>query len=297
MRRLAAADIGSNTVHALVADWDGDALVDVASHVEMPSLGEVVARTGRAGAALDRVVAAFARVVAAARADGADLVAAGATEAVRRAADGDRLLEAASAAAGLPVRLLTEEAEGRLSFLGAAQRHAVAAEWLLCDIGGGSTELVTGRGRRAEAVVSLPLGSGVLAARHLSDPPAPGERERVRREALEALAGGPDGEAERLVATGGTAANLPRLLGAPAGEAIGVRALLEAAGRLDAGPAARVARARGLPAARVRAMRAGVEILLAVADWAGVDRVVPTHAGLRHGMLAAYLERGEDWWR
>ena len=54
MGRLAAVDIGSNTVHALVADWDGERLTDVASHVEMPALGREVARTGAVGPAARR---------------------------------------------------------------------------------------------------------------------------------------------------------------------------------------------------------------------------------------------------
>ena len=52
-----------------------------------------------------------------------------------------------------------------------------------------------------------------------------------------------------------------------------------------------------LQAERVVAMRAGVEMLLAILDWAGLDRLTPTHRGVRHGMLLAYLKRGESWWR
>ena len=48
--RLAAVDIGSNTVHALVADVVRGRLEDVAHYVEMPELGVQVARTGVIGA-------------------------------------------------------------------------------------------------------------------------------------------------------------------------------------------------------------------------------------------------------
>ena len=48
-RRLAAVDVGSNTVHALVADgWDAK-LEDVAHYVEMPELGVAVQKSGRIG--------------------------------------------------------------------------------------------------------------------------------------------------------------------------------------------------------------------------------------------------------
>jgi len=49
MMRSAAVDVGSNTVHALVADVRDGALVDVAHYVEMPELGAEVGRTGSIG--------------------------------------------------------------------------------------------------------------------------------------------------------------------------------------------------------------------------------------------------------
>jgi hypothetical protein len=44
-------------------------------------------------------------------------------------------------------------------------------------------------------------------------------------------------------------------------------------------------------------MRAGVEVLLLLLDWYGLAVLHVSHQGLRHGMLMAYLERGEDWWK
>jgi hypothetical protein len=52
-----------------------------------------------------------------------------------------------------------------------------------------------------------------------------------------------------------------------------------------------------LPPNRVKALRAGVEALLLFLDWYGLAVLQISHEGLRHGMLLAYLERGEDWWR
>jgi exopolyphosphatase/pppGpp-phosphohydrolase len=74
------------------------------------------------------------------------------------------------------------------------------------------------------------------------------------------------------------------------------RALLEAEKRLDADTAKRVADNFDLPEARVRALRGGVEILLVLLDFYGLDRLHMTHAGLRQGMLLAYLERPDSWW-
>jgi exopolyphosphatase/pppGpp-phosphohydrolase len=120
----------------------------------------------------------------------------------------------------------------------------------------------------------------------------------MRRAALRELAQAPDAEVERLVATGGTASNLPQVLAKRNPPAVLTTAdLLTCESRLDAGKAADVAVKVGLPANRVKAMRAGVEVLLLLLDWYGLAVLHVSHQGLRHGMLLAYLERGEDWWK
>ncbi len=303
MPRLAACDIGSNTVHALVADAFTDApsprLEDVAHYVEMPELGAEVARTGRIGRRKGALaIRALQRVLAQARQHGYEELVAGATAAVRNAADRDEFLARASEAIRTPVRLLGEELEARLSFLGVASRHAGRHEWIMADLGGASTEIAAGRGMELVRWASLPIGSGVLAARYLSDPPQPGEREQLRRAAVAALAQAPDAESEKLVVTGGTAATLPLVLSRKSPPMIlTVRDLLEAERRLDAAPAAVVAMSAGVPEKRVRAMRAGVEVLLLLLDWSGLDRLHVSHEGLRHGMLLRYLEVGDRWWQ
>src|SRR3989442_65915 len=79
----------------------------------------------------------------------------------------------------------------------------VRHEWALVDLGGAWTEIVIARGREMLRSAALPIGSGVLADTYLSDPPRPEERARLRKAALRELPHAPDGEVERLVATGG----------------------------------------------------------------------------------------------
>jgi exopolyphosphatase/pppGpp-phosphohydrolase len=73
--------------------------------------------------------------------------------------------------------------------------------------------------------------------------------------------------------------------------------LLTCEARLDGRRTSEVARAIGLPTNRVKAMRAGIEVLLLFLDWYGLAVLQISHEGLRHGMILAYLERGNDWWR
>ena len=148
-----------------------------------------------------------------------------------------------------------------------------------------------------QQTATLAVGSGVLASAYLSDPPRPEERARMRKAALRELTQAPDGDVQRLVATGGTASNLPSVLSRRHPPVVLTTAdLLECESRLDAGRAAEVARKIGLEPSRVKALRAGVEVLLLLLDWYGLAVLQISHEGLRHGMLLAYLERGEDWW-
>ncbi len=296
--RLAAVDIGSNTVHVLVADVVRNKLEDVAHYVEMPELGARVARTGAIGTRGRIAIRALRSVVARARKHGYDLLIAAATQAVRQASDGEAFARQAGEAIGVPVHIISAHREAELSFLGVASRHAARKEWAMVDLGGASTEVVVARGRDMLRSSALPIGSGVLASTYLSDPPRPEERARMRKAALRELARAPDGDVERLVATGGTASNLPFVLARRNPPAVLTTAdLLACEGRLDAGRAARVAAKVALPPNRVKAMRAGVEVLLLFLDWYGLAVLQISHEGLRHGMLLSYLAHGEDWWR
>ena len=296
--RLAALDIGSNTIHALVADVVRGKLEDVAHYVEMPELGSQVARTGSIGSHGAVALRALRKVLAEATKHGYDELIACATEAVRQASDGRAFARQAAEVIGAPVRVISGKREAELSFLGAASRHASRREWVLLDLGGASTEVVIARGKKMLRSVSLEIGSGVLASKFLSDPPSPEERARLRKAALRELVRAPDGDVERLVATGGTASNLPSVLARRNPPSVLTTAdLLAGEAKLDRRRAAHVAVEIGLPVNRVKAMRAGVEALLLFLDWYGLTVLHVSHEGLRHGMLLAYLEHEGDWWR
>ena len=280
--RLAAVDIGSNTVHVLVADVVRDRLEEVAHYVEMPELGPQVARTGAIGSRGKAAIRALRSVLARASAHHYDHLIAGATEAIRVARDGEEFARQAGDAIGTPVHVISAHREAELSFLGVASRHAARREWVMVDLGG----------------ASLPIGSGELASTYLADPPKPEERARMRRAALRELAQAPDGDVERLVATGGTASNLPAVLAKRNPPSVLTSDdLLQCEKRLDGARALEVSEKVGLPVNRVKAMRAGVEVLLLMLDWYGLAVLHISHEGLRHGMLLAYLERGGAWFR
>ncbi len=174
--RVAAIDCGTNSVRLLVADVDGDRLVDVERRMEIVRLGQDVDRTGRlAPEALARTFAALASYAEDIHRHGAGAVRMVATSATRDAANRSEFVAGVLDVLGVTPEVVTGDEEAALSFLGAtrdlpaAGRHA--APYLVVDIGGGSTEFVLGS-RTAQVARSVDIGCVRLTERHLhSDPP------------------------------------------------------------------------------------------------------------------------------
>ena len=173
--RLAAIDVGTNTVLLLVADVDGDTLRVVADQERFARLGQDVDATGRlAPEAMDRVVARLRECRAVARELGAERIVLGATSASRDASNTDELVQRVRRELGIDYRVIDGDQEAALSFRGAmAMLRPVPAEAVVVDVGGGSTEVVGGAaGSRQPSRVSLDVGSVRLTERHLRRLPA-----------------------------------------------------------------------------------------------------------------------------
>jgi len=175
---LAALDCGTNSTRLLIARPDGSEVrlmritrlgqgVDATGKLDPEAIARTVAVLGEFSEVMDRDRVARARLVA--------------TSAVRDAANGEEFLRAASIASGVPAELLDGQAEGVLAFAGAtASLDVPAAEVVVIDIGGGSTELVADPGE--VRAISLDLGCVRLTERFLPhDPPRPDELDATVR--------------------------------------------------------------------------------------------------------------------
>jgi len=264
----------------------------------MPRVGEAVEATGLVGPSkLAEVIADVTRLGASARAADADPLLFAATEALRRAGDRDAALTALSAAAGVPCRLLSSEAEARLAFRGATATHGGPGLTLVADVGGGSTQCVLGEGSTILALRSLPLGSGAITGRYLADdPPTEAQRRACAAAVRQAVREAPDGHPRRGVVTGGTATTLPALLDRKTATGNLDADDLEACRRILAGhPSAEVARRHGIEPARARVLPGGLEIVAALLERYALERLAVSLEGLRQGMILAWLERGAAW--
>ncbi|HVA60987.1 MAG TPA: Ppx/GppA phosphatase family protein [Mycobacteriales bacterium] len=180
MTRVAALDCGTNSLRLLVADLDpgSGALRDISRRMNIVRLGEGVDATGRlSAAALDRtfrVLRDYAAEIAGAGVDRLRMVA---TSATRDAENRGEFVAGVRAILGVVPEVVTGAEEAGLSFAGATRElgPAVAAPYLVVDIGGGSTEFVLGTGT-VTAACSVDVGCVRLTERHLrDDPPTAGQ--------------------------------------------------------------------------------------------------------------------------
>ena len=175
--RVAAVDVGTNSVRLLVAD--GPPLRQVERHMRITRLGQGVDERGHlVDEALARTLDCLGRYAERWRALGAERARIAATSAVRDAADRQRFFDGVVAVTGATAEVLSGEQEAAAAFRGATAETAAPAPRLVCDIGGGSTEFVRG-GAEPEASTSRQLGSVRLRERVLGD--GPPSQAQVRR--------------------------------------------------------------------------------------------------------------------
>jgi exopolyphosphatase/guanosine-5'-triphosphate,3'-diphosphate pyrophosphatase len=164
---LAAVDVGTNSLHLVVArTTEGDRFEVVAREKEMVRLGSGSDDMRElAPDAIDRAVAALDRFRRVAESHGAPMRAV-ATSAVREAENRKDLLKRARKEAGVEIEVVSGVEEARLIHLGVLQAlELYDRRLLLCDIGGGSTELLIGERGETLASVSLKLGAVRLTDR------------------------------------------------------------------------------------------------------------------------------------
>ena len=190
--RIAVVDVGTNSTRLLIADTDGAAIADLERRTTVTRLGAGVDTRGAlADDAMARVFATvdgYRPLIDAAEPDARIAVL---TSAVRDAVNGDEFTAGLAQRYALDARTIDGDEEARLTFVGATsdREPTDATPVLVCDIGGGSTELVIGAAGVVHAYVSLQAGVVRHTERHIhSDPPDPEELHRLAQELRTTLA-------------------------------------------------------------------------------------------------------------
>jgi exopolyphosphatase/guanosine-5'-triphosphate,3'-diphosphate pyrophosphatase len=285
----AAIDIGSNTTRVLVAEPVDGQLKKVMEQRAYTRINRAVNGDGEIPAEkVDDVAEVVATQVRLARELGAERIRAVATAAIREASNGEEVARRIGQAAGVPIEILSDEEEGRLSFIGATKAlgHPVEGKIGVVDVGGGSTEVILGTvADGVEAVRSWRVGSGALADDLIaSDPPSAAEIRKVRDRIDDIFEGVEVEQPAQAVAVGGSATSLRRLVGA----VLEYETLERGIRVLASDPAAEVAKRFELDPERVRILATGVLLLEKLSELLGQPLQIGK-GGLREGVVLDLL--------
>ncbi|MES3675401.1 exopolyphosphatase [Halomonas elongata] len=293
-RRLAAIDLGSNSFHLLVANYQHDRLQVVARQGEKVQLADGVGDDGLLDeAAMTRALDCLARFAPFLEdITPHDLRVVG-TNALRSADNSQEFIERAEALLNTRIEVIAGREEARLIYLGAAHALAEDGRRLIVDIGGGSTELIIGEHFEPQALESLSMGCVTFTRRFFSN----GElsEKRMRRAELAALS-----ELAHIrrpyqkvgwldpVGSSGTikaAASVIAATGKSPGGVITREGLLDLRKRLIKTKRLDKISLNGLKADRARVFPAGVAILVAIFEAFGLEEMRYADGALREGVL------------
>lgn len=306
-RRLAAVDIGSNTLLLLIAEAGPDgSLRALRDECRFGRLGQGLDKSGRlAEEAIERSLAIareYRRILDEA---GVDEVAAVGTQALREAENASDFLVPAREILGTRVEVIRGEREAELVYRSvvAAFPDLVAGELVVADVGGASTEIIAGRAGAVRSLVSLPIGAVRLSERHLRTDPASAEETRALMADIDAhltrLAPDLAGSRAALVGTAGTATTLAsveqKLRAYDAervqGFRIGRGAIERQVARYLELTVAEKRRLPGLEPQRADVIAGGAAIYARLAVHLDAEEMVTSDRGVRWGVLLELIER------
>jgi len=295
---IAAIDVGSNSIKMTVGKVNATGAVDeVGWASEVVRLGQGLTATGKLDESrIEVAIETLKQFRVQAEQLGASAIVAVATEATRAASNGPEFLKRARVESGISIRVLGGEQEAALTFRGLGATSDLTGSVIVADVGGGSTELIGARDGRVEDSTSIPLGSGRLTDRFISnDPPTASELERCEKEASAALEAvtaelAVRGRDEtRAIIVGGTGEFMARLVPDPT--RIDIAAIRGVLARISALTAADLAQEIEIPEARARVLPAGIAIVAAIVEVLKPNKLEIGRSGVRVGLL---LETSEN---
>jgi exopolyphosphatase/guanosine-5'-triphosphate,3'-diphosphate pyrophosphatase len=308
--RLAALDVGSNSVRLLVAEFDPVAGLSVIDEVkDQPRLAQGLAATGRLDdAAIERALQALRRMRDVCDRRGVRRLSAVATAAVREASNGAEFVARVREELGIPLRVIDPETEAALSYRSVAHHFQLDdSRTLVADIGGGSLELIGAVNGLVELSQSLPLGAVRLTELYLGD----GRdgiaglrklRSQIRKQ-LRRGVGEREWSAARVIGSGGTFTNLARMAvsrrgGAPVEMVHGLSLSTAEVEHLLEWLATKTPDQRraipGLNPQRADIILAGVAVCAELLAFAGARSITVSAYGLREGLLLEMAGAGAE---
>lgn len=170
--KLAAIDIGTNSMRLLIADYIDDKLLNREKFINTTRIGEGVDNEGYISKeAIDRNVIALKEFVDLAKKKGCSNIKCIGTSALRDSNNKLEFLDRAKKEAGIEVDVISGEQESNLGFNGILQGVKNSKDILAIDIGGGSTEFIFGSLDKIEFSKSENIGALRMTEKFLNSDP------------------------------------------------------------------------------------------------------------------------------
>lgn len=302
--RLAAIDIGTNSIRCVVAEVDPNGSYRVLDEErEMTRLGHDLFQRGRLAAEpMDRSYAALTKMKAIADGFQVDELRAVATSAVREASNGRAFCREVRRRCGLAIEVISADEEAQLALLSALRAFDLAGRSVgIVDIGGGSVEVVLAAGAVVDQVYSLPLGAVRLTEAYGGAEPLKRRRwKRLRRaidRAIDEGIGDPPFYPEVIIGSGGTFTNLAGLIKTERegseknlqGYTMRRAEVVHLMHRLRVTPLELRRAMPGLNPQRADIIVAGAAVVARVARRLGAQQIIVNPGGLRSGLLLSMI--------
>lgn len=287
-RIYAAADIGSNTAHLLVAASDGDLVMRIDNLNEWISLGEVVARKGIIPLEQqEQLVAAIKEFKRVATVRAASSLYVFATEAVRSASNHKEVLKKIKAETGVTVEVILPRREAEFSFHGAMLDTKQSKPTLMVELGGGSVQVANVKNGQLDKEISLPLGTGRIIAETGLGSPATEEAMKSARNYIERMLKNCDISVKeaRMVASGGVARGLWRALHPDNDKALALEEIEYLAWSTARTPTDRIVQRFGVKTKRAGTLLPGALVYMALMKRFNVNELLISEFGVREGAI------------
>lgn len=298
-RLIAAADVGSNTAHLLIAHLTETGLKKIVNESDWLSLGEEVSRDGKISAGkrkeLMATIERFRRLLDEYKVEGAMFFA---TEAMRKASNHVEILADIYEKFGIRIDLISPMREAELSYKSSQLDCFGPEPMLMVEAGGGSVQVAYCQGGILERVTSLPIGSGALKARSGMDQPP---TDHAINKALEIIQIECDAVAnypsvKRIVACGGLCRGLWRALHPDGDKTLRVEELDFLAWDCARLEAEVIVDRYDVKINRARTLLAGSLILRHLMGMFGHSEVQMSQYGVREGAILEMSERARENW-
>jgi exopolyphosphatase/guanosine-5'-triphosphate,3'-diphosphate pyrophosphatase len=311
MAKLGIIDIGTNSIHMILAEVESDFSYKILDRFkDMTRLGDGAFRQRRLQeSAMTRGLEVIRTLVTLARNKGYERIEAIATSAVREAKNGGEFVDAVARQTGLTVRVVSGDEEARLIYLGVRHSMELADQpSLILDVGGGSVELIVGDRKKMIQGQSLKLGAIRLKDLHLKhDPPSKSmlrDLERtIESQVKAALKPFRGWQFDRLIGTSGMIGNLAEMIhvmrtGRPLQQlnlaTVSLKEVCVAEAMLAKATFKERLALPGLDPKRADTLLPAAKVIRTVMERTGQERLTLSDKAIRDGLVYDFIERNRE---